>query len=282
MTLGDDGQESGAGQEFGAGQGIGAGQESGAAQPILRAEGVSRVFETEAGSVTALDAVSLVVHPGELLVVRGRSGSGKTTLLNVLGGLDKPTSGQVWLDDTELTTASEAELVDLRRSRIGFVFQAFGLVPVLSAAENVEVPLRLLATPPAERDARVAELLDLVGLGGHAKQRPTELSGGQQQRVGIARALAARPRILFADEPTGQLDSVTGAAMMDLLVDLVHSSGVAAVVTTHDPLLMARADRVLELHDGRTLPPPRLRGRHAAPTQTIEPELVPPTRRGEG
>lgn len=235
-------------------------------QPILRADGVSRVFETEAGAVTALDEVSLVVHPGELLVVRGRSGSGKTTLLNVLGGLDAPTSGQVWLDDTELTSASETELVELRRSRIGFVFQAFGLVPVLSAAENVEVPLRLLGTPPDERDARVAELLDLVGLSGHAKQRPTELSGGQQQRVGIARALAARPRILFADEPTGQLDSVTGAAMMDLLVDLVHSSGVAAVVTTHDPLLMARADRVLELHDGRTLAPPRTRrGRHAAP-----------------
>lgn len=235
-------------------------------QPILRADGVSRVFETEAGAVTALDEVSLVVHPGELLVVRGRSGSGKTTLLNVLGGLDAPTSGQVWLDDTELTSASESELVELRRSRIGFVFQAFGLVPVLSAAENVEVPLRLLGTPPDERDARVAELLDLVGLSAHAKQRPTELSGGQQQRVGIARALAARPRILFADEPTGQLDSVTGAAMMDLLVDLVHSSGVAAVVTTHDPLLMARADRVLELHDGRTLAPPRTRrGRHAAP-----------------
>ncbi|WP_085371027.1 ABC transporter ATP-binding protein [Leifsonia sp. NCR5] len=234
-------------------------------QPILRAEGVGRVFETEAGTVTALAEVSLDVHPGELLVVRGRSGSGKTTLLNVLGGLDTPTSGQVWIGDTELTTASEAELVQLRRESIGFVFQAFGLVPVLSAAENVEVPLRLLGTAPADRDARVAELLDLVGLSGHAKQRPTELSGGQQQRVGIARALAARPRILFADEPTGQLDSVTGAAMMDLLVDLVHSSGVAAVVTTHDPLLMARADRVLELHDGRTLPPQRRRGRHAAP-----------------
>ncbi|GAB3573267.1 ABC transporter ATP-binding protein [Leifsonia lichenia] len=242
-----------------------------APKPILRAEGVSRVFETEAGSVSALDAVSLDVHPGELLVIRGRSGSGKTTLLNILGGLDKPTAGRVQLDDTDLTEATEAELVELRRSRIGFVFQAFGLVPVLSAAENVEVPLRLRGTPPAERDARVAELLDLVGLAGHARQRPTELSGGQQQRVGIARALAARPRILFADEPTGQLDSVTGAAMMDLLVGLVHSSGVAAVVTTHDPLLMARADRVIELHDGRTLPPPRPRGRHAAPAPAPAP-----------
>ncbi|WP_431278020.1 ABC transporter ATP-binding protein [Leifsonia poae] len=252
----------------------GAGVVRGAAatsEPILRAEDVTRVFESAAGAVTAVSQVSLEVHPGELLVVKGRSGSGKTTLLNILGGLDAPTGGRVWLDGVELTAASENELVALRRSKIGFVFQAFGLVPVLSAAENVEVPLRLLGTPAGERDARVAELLELVGLAGHARQRPTELSGGQQQRVGIARALAARPRILFADEPTGQLDSVTGAAMMDLLVDLVHGTGVAAVVTTHDPLLMARADRVLELHDGQLLPPPRPRGRHAAPEPLAPP-----------
>ncbi|MFF1574462.1 ABC transporter ATP-binding protein [Leifsonia sp. NPDC058292] len=244
------------------------------AEPILRAEGVVRVFDSAAGAVTAVDGVSLEVRPGELLVVRGRSGSGKTTLLNILGGLDAPTEGRVWLEQAELTAASEAELLAIRRSRIGFVFQAFGLVPVLSAAENVEVPLRLLGTPTAERDARVAELLDLVGLGGHAKQRPTELSGGQQQRVGIARALAGRPRVLLADEPTGQLDSVTGAAMMDLLVDLVHGTGVAAVVTTHDPLLMARADRILELHDGRLLTPDRPRGRHAAVVDPAAPAAV--------
>jgi len=231
-----------------------------ALRPLLRAEGVGRVFTTAAGNVTALEAVSLEVHPGELLVVRGRSGSGKTTLLNVLGGLDMPTTGTVALGGLDLTTATEAQLVAARRTRLGFVFQAFGLVPVLSAAENVEVPLRLLGVDPAERDARVADLLDRVGLSGHAAQRPSELSGGQQQRVGIARALAARPQVLLADEPTGQLDSVTGAAMMDLLVELVHDSGVAAVVTTHDPLLMARADRVIELHDGRTVP--RRRGAH--------------------
>lgn len=231
-----------------------------ALRPLLRAEGVGRVFTTAAGNVTALEAVSLEVHPGELLVVRGRSGSGKTTLLNVLGGLDMPTTGTVTLCGLDLTTATEAQLVASRRTRLGFVFQAFGLVPVLSAAENVEVPLRLLGVDPAERDARVADLLDRVGLSGHAAQRPSELSGGQQQRVGIARALAARPQVLLADEPTGQLDSVTGAAMMDLLVELVHDSGVAAVVTTHDPLLMARADRVIELHDGRTVP--RRRGAH--------------------
>ncbi|MGN6425646.1 MAG: ABC transporter ATP-binding protein [Leifsonia sp.] len=238
--------------------------DAGAVQPILTAEGIGRVFETAAGPVVALADASLAVHPGELVVVKGRSGSGKTTLLNVLSGLDRPTSGRVVLDGVDLTTADEAELVRLRRRSTGVVFQAFGLIPVLSAAENVEIPLRLLETPQAERDARVAELLDRVGLAAHARQRPTELSGGQQQRVGIARALAADPPLLFADEPTGQLDSVTGRAIMDLLVDLVHGGGVAAVVTTHDPLLMARADRVVELHDGRLAAQQRPRGRHAA------------------
>lgn len=232
--------------------------------PLLTAEGVSRVFETAAGPVIALAEATLQVRPGELVVVRGRSGSGKTTLLNVLSGLDRPTSGRVVLDGVDVGTADETALVAVRRRSVGFVFQSFGLIPVLSAAENVEVPLRLLGTPPADRDARVAELLDRVGLAAHAKQRPTELSGGQQQRVGIARALAADPPLLFADEPTGQLDSVTGRQIMDLLVELVHGSGVAAVVTTHDPLLMARADRVLELHDGRLGGGAPRRGRHAA------------------
>jgi putative ABC transport system ATP-binding protein len=232
--------------------------------PLLVAEGVSRVFETAAGPVVALAEATLEVHPGELVVIRGRSGSGKTTLLNVLSGLDRPTAGTVVVNGVELSTADEAALVELRRRGVGFVFQSFGLIPVLSAAENVEIPLRLLGTDPAERDARVAELLDRVGLAAHARQRPTELSGGQQQRVGIARALAADPPLLFADEPTGQLDSVTGRQIMDLLIGLVHGSGVAAVVTTHDPLLMARADRVLDLHDGRLGTAAQRRGRHAA------------------
>jgi putative ABC transport system ATP-binding protein len=233
-------------------------------ETVLTATNVIRIFGEGATAVVAVDDVSLTAVAGELLVIKGRSGSGKTTLLNLLGGLDRPTSGSVRLGDLELGSASEAELVEARRRDLGFIFQTFGLVPVLSAAENVEVPLRLLGTDPVERDARVAELLDAVGLAPHAAQRPPELSGGQQQRVGIARALAARPRVLFADEPTGQLDSMTGVAMMDLLVDLVHNEGVAAIVTTHDPLLMARADRVLELHDGRLRSPHREHGKHAA------------------
>jgi putative ABC transport system ATP-binding protein len=144
--------------------------------------------------------------------------------------------------------------MELRRSRVGYIFQSFALLPVLSAAENVEIPLRLVGTPAAERDARVAELLEITGLARHANQRPFELSGGQQQRVGIARALANRPSVLIADEPTGQLDSATAESMMSLIARLVHEQGVGAIVSTHDPKLAAHADRILEIHDGKLLP----------------------------
>jgi putative ABC transport system ATP-binding protein len=219
-------------------------------EPVLRAASVSRVFTRASGDVHACTNVSLEVRAGELLVVRGPSGSGKTTLLNLLGGLDTPTSGTVWVGGVDLTAMSEDQLVLMRRHRLGYVFQSFGLIPILSAAENVEVPLRIQGMEPRARDARVAEVLELVGLADHAAQRPYELSGGQQQRVGLARALAAKPQILLADEPTGQLDSGTAATVMGLISDLVHSQGVAAVVATHDPILMQRADRVVELHDG--------------------------------
>ena len=198
----------------------------------------------------ALRGASLTVSAGELVVLRGPSGSGKTTLLNLLGGLETATSGRVWLGDREITGAPESELVEVRRHELGYIFQSFALLPVLSAAENVEVPLRIVRTPAAERDARVAELLDLVGLGAHANQRPYELSGGQQQRVGIARALVNRPRLLIADEPTGQLDSGTAAAMMALISNLVHDRGVAAIVSTHDPRMADYGDRILEISDG--------------------------------
>ncbi|MEI3848558.1 MULTISPECIES: ABC transporter ATP-binding protein [unclassified Microbacterium] len=217
----------------------------------LRGERLSRTFRSPAGEVHACVDVDIEVAEGELVVVRGASGAGKTTLLNLLGGLDRPTSGRVWIGDAEATALGEDELAALRRERLGFVFQSFGLVPILSAAENVEVPLRIAKTPPAERAARVAEALALVGLADQAAQRPSELSGGQQQRVGIARAIAVRPSVLLADEPTGQLDSRTAATVMDLIGELVHARGLAAVVTTHDPLLVQRADRVIELHDGR-------------------------------
>ncbi|MBB1508620.1 ABC transporter ATP-binding protein [Tessaracoccus sp. MC1756] len=213
--------------------------------------GLRRTFGSGDTEVHALDGVSIEVHAGELTVVTGPSGSGKTTLLNLLGGLDRPTSGRVVLDDGRvLSELPEGEVLATRRERIGYVFQTFGLIPVLSAAENVEVPLRLVKVPAAERSERVAAMLERVGLARHAKQRPHELSGGQQQRVGVARALVARPDILIADEPTGQLDSDTAATIMDLIVELTHELGIATVVSTHDPLLRQRADRVVELLDG--------------------------------
>lgn len=224
---------------------------------LLAAHSVTRVFGSAGGAVTALNDVSLELHEGEMLVVRGRSGAGKTTLLNILGGLDRPTSGSVFLGDVEISKASESRLIDTRRDDFGFVFQDFGLIPVLSAAENVEVPLRLAGVAVKERDARVAELLELVGLSKNSAQRPGELSGGQQQRVGIARALAHKPRVLLADEPTGQLDSATGATMMELFDRVVRSEGVSAILTSHDAALMSRADRIVELRDGHLV-----HGRH--------------------
>jgi putative ABC transport system ATP-binding protein len=220
-------------------------------RPMLDVRGVTRTFGVEGTAVHALRDVSFDVAPGTMTAVVGRSGSGKTTLLNVLGGLDRPDAGTVVVDGTDVTALDEDGLSDLRRGTVAYVFQTFGLIPVLSAAENVGVPLRMSRTPVAERERRVALLLELVGLAGHAEQRPGELSGGQQQRVAIARALAASPRLLLADEPTGQLDAETGLSVMALLRGVVESEGVTAVVSTHDPVMMSLADRVLRLTDGR-------------------------------
>jgi putative ABC transport system ATP-binding protein len=230
--------------------------EAQAPEDVVRVEGVCRDFGRGSGVVHAVRDVSFVAHRGELLAIRGRSGAGKTTLLNVVGGLDRPTSGRVWVDGREVTAAGERELLALRRHTVGFVFQSFGLVPILSAAENVSVPLRLARVPAVQREQRVAVMLELVGLGGHAAQRPYELSGGQQQRVAVARALVHEPRLLIADEPTGQLDSETGRSIMELLQAVVRSRGVTALVATHDPALLDLADRVLTLRDGRLVDEP--------------------------
>ena len=220
---------------------------------VLRGVGLGRRYGSGQTAVEALAGVDVEVRAGRLTVVRGPSGSGKTTLLNLLGGLDRPTSGRVLLGDDVLSELSEAELAAARRDRIGYVFQNFGLIPVLSAAENVEVPLRLRHMERGQRDERVTEVLELVGLTRHAGQRPGELSGGQQQRVGVARALVARPEVLIADEPTGQLDSETAERIMDLILEVTRIRGTATVVATHDPLLISRADEVLELRDGRVV-----------------------------
>jgi len=220
-------------------------------QPLLTVRGVHRTFGTGPTAVRALRDVSFEVEPGTMVAVVGRSGSGKTTLLNVIGGLDRPDSGTVTVDDIEVTALDEEGLSRLRRERVSYVFQTFGLIPVLSAAENVGAPLRLARTDPDEREHRVKLLLELVGLADHAQQRPGELSGGQQQRVAIARALAASPRLLIADEPTGQLDADTGRSVMALLRGLVEAEGITALIATHDPVMMALADHVIHIADGR-------------------------------
>jgi putative ABC transport system ATP-binding protein len=220
----------------------------------LEVRGVHRTFGSGDAAVHALREVTFDMEPGTMVALAGRSGSGKTALLNVIGGLDRPDRGTVTVDGVEVTALDEDGLSRLRREKVSYVFQTFGLIPVLSAAENVGVPLRLARTDPRERDTRVELLLELVGLTDHARQRPGELSGGQQQRVAIARALAASPRLLIADEPTGQLDAETGLAVMALLRGVVESEGVTALVATHDPVMMALADRVLHIADGQLVP----------------------------
>jgi putative ABC transport system ATP-binding protein len=220
-------------------------------EAMVRVEHVSRTYGSGETAVHAVNDVSFTIAPGELVALVGRSGSGKTTLLNCIGGLDRPDGGRVLVDGFEVSALDEGGLVALRRDVVSYVFQTFGLVPVLSAAENVGVPLRLRKLPTAVREERVSLLLDLVGLGDHANQRPGEMSGGQQQRVAIARALANSPRLLIADEPTGQLDTATGQAVMALLRAVVEAEGMTAIVSTHDPLMMSLADRVLRLADGQ-------------------------------
>ena len=222
---------------------------------VVEAAGLVRDYPSGEGVIHALRGIDLVVGRGQLVAVRGRSGSGKTTLLNLLGGLDRPTAGRVLVEGLEISAMDEDELVDVRRRTVAFIFQAFGLLPILSAAENVEVPLRLVHADPFERDRRVAELLELVGLGERMHHRPHELSGGEQQRVAIARALANRPALLLADEPTGQLDSETGHRIMHLVRTVIRSEGITAVVATHDPLMLDVADRVVELRDGQIAAP---------------------------
>ncbi|MDP9416461.1 MAG: ABC transporter ATP-binding protein [Actinomycetota bacterium] len=218
---------------------------------MARVRALSKTYGSGGTAVHALKGVDLEVRRGELVALVGRSGSGKTTLLNCIGGLDRPTSGEVHVDGREVTRLDERALVQMRRDVVAFIFQTFGLIPILSAAENVGVPLRLRRVPRAEREARVVLLLELVGLARHAEQRPGELSGGQQQRVAVARALANRPRLLIADEPTGQLDTETGRSVMRLIKAVVQSEGMTGLVATHDPLMIEMADRVVSLHDGR-------------------------------
>jgi putative ABC transport system ATP-binding protein len=219
---------------------------------IARVTTLSKRYGMGAGTVTALDDLSLGLRRGEFTAIMGPSGSGKSTLMHIMAGLDSPTSGQVWLGDTEITTLSDAALTVLRRRRIGFIFQSFNLVPTLNVRANVLLPFELDGRKPTrDEHAWIDELFDTLGLGSRLSHRPHELSGGQQQRVAIARALATRPDLVFADEPTGNLDSRTGREVLGLLAAASATAGQSIAMVTHDPVAASHADRILFLADGR-------------------------------
>ncbi len=220
-------------------------------QPALvTVSGVSKTYGKGATTVHALREVNLSIHPGEFAALVGPSGSGKTTLLNLIGALDSPTSGSVTVGDVLVSKASGASLAKLRLHKIGFVFQDFNLLPVLSALENVEYVMLLQGIEPGERRRRANEALMELGLDGCQNRRPSQLSGGQQQRVAIARALAGRPLLILADEPTANLDSATGEALIESMLQLNRAHGVTFVFSTHDDMVMRRATRIVRMKDG--------------------------------
>ena len=218
---------------------------------VVRMEKVSRIYRHGGIEVAALRDVDLEIRRGEFAALVGPSGSGKTTLLNLIGGLDSPTAGRIWIGDVETTKLSSAQLADVRLRHIGFVFQEYNLIPVLSALENVEYVMLLQGVPEKERQSRALALLKDLGLEGMEHRRPTELSGGQQQRVAVARAIVSEPLIVLPDEPTANLDSVAGAALLDLMRELNAKKGVTFVFSTHDPMVMQRARRIIRMRDGR-------------------------------
>jgi len=218
--------------------------------PAILAQGVERAYPVGGGHVHALRGIDLSIAPGRFIALMGRSGSGKTTLLNCLGGLDRPTAGRVAIHGRALLELSEAELTAWRRGEVGFIFQSLGLLPTLSAYENVELMLRIARVARAERRARALACLEMVGLGKWADHRPYEMSGGQQQRVAIARAIANRPRLILADEPTGELDSETTREVLALFGAIVHGEGMTMLMATHDDLADEYVDEVLRLEDG--------------------------------
>ena len=218
---------------------------------VAKLSNVTRDYETDAGVVHALAGVSLEVNAGEMLAIAGPSGSGKSTLLGLLGALDKVTSGEIEVEGRQLNALSPSDSAQLRRDRIGFIFQAYNLIPVLTAIENVEYVMLLQGKDKQARRARAVEVLQAVGLGELVDRRPNELSGGQQQRVAVARALAANPALILADEPTANLDSKTANDLLDMMVELNETLGMTFVFSTHDPMVMERAGRVIRLRDGK-------------------------------
>ncbi len=218
---------------------------------LIRLENLNKIYESQAGEVIAINGVSLNFKAGEFSSIVGPSGCGKTTLLNAIGGLDKPTSGKIWIDNTEITSMRDKALIDFRLKNIGFVFQAYNLIPVLSAIENTAFILELQGVEKKVRNERAMELLKAVGLEDKADSRPNQLSGGQQQRVAVARALASRPQFILADEPTANLDSKSTETLLDIMAELNIKEGTTFVFSTHDQRVIDRARRIIYLEDGQ-------------------------------
>lgn len=220
-------------------------------EPLVKVRGLTKTYQMGGQQTTALREVDLDIAPGEFTGIAGPSGSGKSTLLHLLGGLDHPTSGEVWLEGERIDRLDHNRLAELRLRNFGFVFQAYNLIPVLSALENAAFVLELQGVGRGERETRARRALDDLGVGALAARRPNQLSGGEQQRVAVARALAATPRLILADEPTANLDGKTGGALIDEMRQLNRQHGVTFVVATHDPRLLARVRRIVHLEDGR-------------------------------
>jgi len=221
--------------------------------PVIKTEKLSRIYQDHGVPVHALDDVDVELREGEFASIVGPSGSGKTTFLNLIGGLDKPTSGKIFIKGTEISSLKKAELIEFRLQNIGFVFQAYNLIPVLTAMENVEFIMLLQGHPRKEREDRAKELLAAVGLNEHINRRPTELSGGQQQRVAVARALASEPRFVLADEPTANLDSAAADNLLDIMEKMNRDRDITFIFSTHDQRVVDRARRVITLRDGKVL-----------------------------
>lgn len=218
---------------------------------ILETKSLTKVYQENGNQVVALEDINLGFEQGEFSAVVGPSGSGKTTFLNMVGGIDKPTSGEIVIDGTNITSLKDSELIDFRLRKIGFVFQAYNLIPVLTARENVEFIMLLQKRSKEERQQRSAELLNAVGLGDRMDSRPSKLSGGQQQRVAVARALASRPMFILADEPTANLDSKSAEKLLDIMEMLNHEHNVTFIFSTHDPRVVKKAHRIVTLVDGK-------------------------------
>ena len=220
---------------------------------IITTKNITRIYQDHGVPVHALKGIDLEIEAGDFVSIVGPSGSGKSTLLNIIGGLDKPTEGEIFIEDKNITEMKAGELIDFRLHNIGFVFQAYNLIPVLTARENVEFIMLLQKTPKKERNRRAEQLLNAVGLGDMMDRRPTELSGGQQQRVAVARALASTPSFVLADEPTANLDSAAASNLLDIMEAMNKERGVTFVFSTHDQRVVERARRVITLQDGEVL-----------------------------